>query len=201
MPKARIKWRLCGQRPAFQASVPTVGDIPHYSKVKVPSHISDGRAFYPVLTSPITANAPGNEAIFKPKLVVRLSLYENYCFDVMWRYEGSGEVSFKQSKSKEEEGVFLNTSLVFIRWSIAWNSTNSINAMHCNGPTLVTVVPLKAASHCYPKHQSPWCSVNSVQVADYNSIWQCNWWIGAAVNSTRVLGQRPQLNLSIGPLQ
>ena len=129
MPKARIKWRLCGQRPAFQASVPTVGDIPHYSKVKVPSHISDGRAFYPVLTSPITANAPGNEAIFKPKLVVRWSLYENYCFDVMWRCEGSGEVSFKQSKSKEEEGVFLNTSLVFIRWSIAWNSTNSINAM------------------------------------------------------------------------
>ena len=80
MPKARIKWRLCGQRPAFQASVPTVGDIPHYSEVKVPSHISDGRAFYPVLTSPITANAPGNEAIFKPKLVVRWSLYENYCF-------------------------------------------------------------------------------------------------------------------------
>ena len=93
------------------------------------SHISAGRAFYPVLTSPITANAPGNEAIFKPKLVVRWSLYENYCFDVMWRCEGSGEVSFKQSKSKEEEGVFLNTSLVFIRWSIAWNSTNSINAM------------------------------------------------------------------------
>ena len=111
MPKARIKWRLCGQRPAFQASVPTVGDIPHYSKVKVPSHISDGRAFYPVLTSPITANAPGNEAIFKPKLVVRLSLYENYCFDVkMWRQRWN----FLLTKQKQRRRMRISKYIVSV---------------------------------------------------------------------------------------
>ena len=83
--------------------MPTVGDIPHYSKVKVPSHISDGRAFYPVLTSPITANAPGNEAIFKPKLVVRLSLYENYCFDVMWCEDVKAAVEFPSNKAKAKK--------------------------------------------------------------------------------------------------
>ena len=67
------------------------------------STITHLRAFYPVLTSPITANAPGNEAIFKPKLVVRLSLYENYCFDVMWCEDVKAAVKFPSNKAKAKK--------------------------------------------------------------------------------------------------